>query len=356
MRAVWLREFGGPEALVAEETPEPVAGLGQVVVDVAYAGITFVETQVRAGTGPFPVKPPLILGNGVGGVVGGRRVVTSTGGSGGYAERVAVDAGSVIEVPDGLALDDAVALLADGRTATMLVRAAGIRAGERVLVEAAAGGVGTLLVQLAHAAGAQVVGVAGGARKAGLVRELGAEAVDHHRSGWERSVGPVDVVFDGVGGDMAQSSFAALRPGGRMLTYGFASGEWASFSAADAAGRGVTLVRASASPEEMRAHTRDALAEAAAGRLRPVIGQRFPLENAAEAHAAIGSRATIADAEAARPVVGVQLVQDDLARELPRAPVDDRQVQAVVVVGARGVPARRHLDAAVHEVRAGQPA
>jgi NADPH:quinone reductase len=143
MRAVWLWEFGGPKVLVAGEAPEPVAGPGQAVVEVAFANITFVETQMRVGLpGPFEPELPVIPGNGVGGVAAGRRVVTSTGGSGGYAERVAVDAGGLIEVPDGLGLDAAVALLADGRTATMLVRAAGVRAGETVLVEAAAGGVG----------------------------------------------------------------------------------------------------------------------------------------------------------------------------------------------------------------------
>jgi NADPH2:quinone reductase len=128
---------------------------------VAFANITFVETQMRAGRpGPFKPELPVIPDNGVGGVVGngvdrdlvGSMVVTSTGGSGGYAERVAVDASGLIEVPEGLALDTAVALLADGRTATALVRAAAISSGERVLVEAAAGGVGSLLVQLAKAA------------------------------------------------------------------------------------------------------------------------------------------------------------------------------------------------------------
>ncbi len=293
MRAVWMKEFGGPDVLVASETPEPVPGPGQVLVDVAYANITFVETQLRAGTGPFPVRPPLILGNGVGGVADGRRVVTSTGGSGGYAERAAVDAAGVIEVPEGLALDDAVALLADGRTAMLQVRAAGIRPGERVLVEAAAGGVGTLLVQLARAAGAEVVGAAGGARKVEVVRGLGATAVDYRSSGWEKAAGPVDVVFDGVGGDVARSAFGLLRPGGRMLTFGLASGSWAAIGEDEAKARDVRVFRANATQPEMLAMTRDALAEAAAGRLRPVIGRRFPLEDAAAAHAAIESRATI---------------------------------------------------------------
>jgi NADPH2:quinone reductase len=311
MRAVWLQEFGGPEVLVAGDAPDPVAGPGQALIEVAFANITFVETQFRAsGVGPFTAELPMIPGNGVGGVVAavgagvdkglvGRRVVSSTGGSGGYAERVAVDAGGLIEVPDGVELDRAVALLADGRTAMLLVRAAGLRAGERVLVEAAAGGVGTLLVQLAAAAGARVVAAAGGARKVELARDLGAEVVvDYREPGWtERvraAVGGADVVFDGVGGDIGRAAFELLDRGGRMLSFGLASGEWAAIPDQAAADRGVTLVRgARGTPEELRALTKRALAEAAAGRLRPVIGQRFPLDQAADAHAAIQARATV---------------------------------------------------------------
>jgi NADPH2:quinone reductase len=307
MRAVWMNEFGGPEVLVAGDAPDPVPGPGQALVDVAFANITFVETQLRA-TGAGPLKPelPMIPGNGVGGVVAavgeaadpglvGRRVVTSTGGSGGYAERVAVDGGGLVAVPDGIELDTAVALLADGRTATMLVRAADLRAGDRVLVEAAAGGVGSLLVQLAKARGARVIAAAGGARKVALARELGADvAVDYREPDWADRAESVDVVFDGVGGDIARSAFGLLDRGGRMASFGLASGEWADVSADEAAQRGVTLVRpARPTPEQLRELTASALAEAAAGRLKPVIGQRFPLDRAADAHAAIQSRATV---------------------------------------------------------------
>lgn len=125
MRAVWLKKFGGPETLVAGEAPDPAAGTGQALIEVSFANITFVETQVRAGSAPFPVTLPTIPGNGVGGVVAfvgpgtdealiGERVVSSTGGSGGYAERVAVDAAGLIAAPEGLAMDDAVTLLAFG--------------------------------------------------------------------------------------------------------------------------------------------------------------------------------------------------------------------------------------------------
>ncbi|GGQ43032.1 NADPH2:quinone reductase [Actinomadura coerulea] len=307
MRAVWLRKFGGPEVLVAGDAPDPVPGEGRALVEVEFANITFVETQMRSGTGPSPARwePPVIPGNGVGGVVAavgdgvdgalvGRRVVSSTGGTGGYAEKAAVDARGLFEVPDGLALDDAVALLADGRTAAMMTRAARIREGERVLVEAAAGGVGTLLVQLAKARGAAVVAAARGARKTELAVRLGAdEAVDYGEPGWAEKAGQVDVVFDGVGGDVAREAFGLLRKGGRMVSFGLASGEWASIPEEDAKERGAALVRPAATPEELREFTEHALREAAAGRLKPVVGQRFPLDRAAGAHAAIESRATV---------------------------------------------------------------
>jgi NADPH2:quinone reductase len=311
MRAVWLKEFGGPEVLVAGTAPDPVAKPGQALIEVAFANVTFVETQFRAsGVGPFEAKLPMILGNGVGGVVTsvgaetdegwvGKRVISSTGGSGGYAELVAVDAARPYEVPHGLELDNAVALLSDGRTAKLLIHASGLRSGERALVEAAAGGLGTLLVQLAKSAGAKVVAVAGGARKGDLARDLGAEVVvDYREPGWtervREAVGGADVVFDGVGGDIGRAAFELLDAGGRMLIFGMASGEWADISDEAAADRGVAVIREpSATPEELRAFTHSALADAAAGRLRPVIGQRFPLEQAADAHAAIEARATL---------------------------------------------------------------
>ncbi|MEV0153488.1 zinc-binding dehydrogenase [Micromonospora sp. NPDC050686] len=310
MRAVWLREFGGPEVLVPGPAPDPEPGPGQVLVEVAHANLTFVETMFRAtGFGPFRGPLPTIPGNGVGGVVtavgpgvdpglAGRRVVTGTGGTGGYAERVAVDREALFEVPDGLALDQAVALLADGRTATMLVDAAAPRPGEWVLVEAAAGGVGSLLVQLAARAGARVVAAAGGARKVALLPGLGADvAVDYTTPDWtdrvRDAVGAVDVVFDGVGGEPARSAYELLAPGGRMISYGLASGDWAAIDPADAQRRDVTLVRPAPTPEQLRSYTRQALADGAAGRLRPLIGQRWPLERAADAHAAMESRATV---------------------------------------------------------------
>lgn len=310
MRAVWLREFGGPEVLVLGTAPDPSPGPGQVLVDVAHANITFVETMFRAsGFGPFGAELPVIPGNGVGGTItalgpdvdpalAGRVVVTATGGTGAYAERVVVDQGAPVAVPPGLALDAAVALMADGRTALMLARAAGLRPGDRVLVEAAAGGVGSLLTQLAAAAGATVVGAAGGDRKVDVLRAAGLDVVvDYRRAGWtgrvRDAVGAVDVVFDGVGGPLAREAFDLLDPGGRMLSFGLAGGAWADIPAESAAARGVTLLSPRPGPDELRALTEAALGEGAAGRLRPLIGQRFPLERAAAAHAAIEARETV---------------------------------------------------------------
>jgi NADPH:quinone reductase len=312
MRAVVVREFGPPSALVTEDVPDPRPGEGEVVIAVELSSITFVETQVRAGRPPNPAMAPAlpaVLGNGVGGVVdgigpgvdpalAGRRVITTTGGSGGYAERVAVPAAGVIDVSDGPPLPDAVALLADGRTAVGLIRGAAPRPGETVLVEAAAGGVGTLLVQLARAAGADVIALAGSPEKLELARRLGAGlALDYTDPAWpdrfRTERGGVDVVFDGVGGAVGAAALALARRGGRFCPFGLASGSFTSVDPAEAEARGITVVRgARPTPEAMRELTLAALTEAVAGRLHPVVGQSFPLDRAADAHAAIEARAT----------------------------------------------------------------
>lgn len=306
MRVVWWTGPGDPGVLVPGQAPEPRPGPGEVLIDVGYAGVTFVETQLRAGRGPFRWEPPLVPGNGVGGFVAdvgpgvdrtwlGCRVVSALSGTGGYAERAVAAVENVLPVPAELELADAVALLADGRTAMLLHRSGRPRAGERVLVEAAAGGVGGLLVQLAAAAGATVVGAAGGSRKAAVAKELGAAAaVDYLDPLWTDEVGPVDVVYDGVGGRIGRAAFELLRPGGRMVVHGMASGEMTEVPEEEAHARGVTVTHGlQATPELLRACTRDALAEAARGVVRPTIGLILPLGRAAEAHAQIERRAVV---------------------------------------------------------------
>ncbi|TDD06941.1 NADPH:quinone reductase [Nonomuraea deserti] len=298
MRAVVVRQCGGPEALVLEEMPDPVAGPGQVLIKVMVAGITFVETQVRAGRGPRPAELPAILGNGVAGTVlatgegvdpalVGTQVVSTLGGYGGYAELAVAGAGDLIPIPESLSPEVAVALLADGRTAVGLATAAAPRPGEWVLVEAAGGGVGSLLVQLARDAGARVVGAASSAAKRDLAAGLGAElTVDYTDPGWTELVraatGGLDVVFDGVGGETGAVAQGLLKDGGRISVYGMAGGPMTTPDPR------VTAVAWPAT--DMRDLARQALTLAAAGRLRPTIGATFPLESAAAAHAAIEAR------------------------------------------------------------------
>ena len=313
MHAAMIREFGPPEVLAPAELPAPRPAGDEALIAVTFGNVTFVETQIRAGRPPHPsMLPslPAILGNGVGGTViavgpdadpdlVGRAVVASLAGSGGYAEQAVTAATRLIPVPDGVTMRDAVALLADGRTAMSLLDRADVRDGDTVVIEAAAGGVGTLLVQLAHNAGARVVALAGGDRKLALAADLGADVTVDYRTGdWSSqvrdAVGAADVVFDGVGGDVGAAAFGLLRPGGRFCPFGMASGGFAPVTA-DMARAAQVDVRSGGplSPAESARLSRAALDEASAGRLRPVIGQEHPLSEAAAAHAAIEARATI---------------------------------------------------------------
>jgi NADPH2:quinone reductase len=230
------------------------------------------------------------------------RVVTTTGDKGGYAELAAARADDHHRIPDGLDPQGAAAVVADGRTALGLHEAAAPEPGEVVVVTAAAGGVGSLLVQLTKATGARVVALAGGPEKLSVARSLGADAtVDYRRAGWVegvRAAAPdgVDVVFDGVGGETTPALFGLVRPGSRHVRHGAVGGAWTGIAPEEAAAREVTLIPVSAiaaGPGDMHRIVEEALAMAAGGRLRPVIGQTYPLEEAAAAHAAIEARKTI---------------------------------------------------------------
>lgn len=322
MHAIVLRRYGSPEELRLEEVPEPVAGPGEVVVDVDAAGIQFVETQVRSGSlqGLSPVAPdtlPWIPGREVAGVVAsvgegvdrallGRRVAGLTSAGGGYAERAVLAITTMHLLPETLGSAEAVSLLGTGRTAVALVETAGIGTGDTVLVESAAGAVGTLVVQLARAAGAErLIGLARGEEKLKLVREFGADAaIDYTQPHWPeqvRRVAPegVSVVLDAVGGPTGQSAFELLAAGGRFVIFGFSSGSITQPDPAAVAERGITVSSyfgpptGDRSPEVQMRQTREALTAAADGRLRPLVGQRFSLAEASVAHAAITARATV---------------------------------------------------------------
>jgi NADPH2:quinone reductase len=318
MLVVEVSRFGGPEVLAARQAPDPVAGPGQVVVRTSAADVLFVDTAIRAGRGVdfFPIRPPYVPGNGVAGRVMalgegvdrawvGQAVAAHTGergGSGGYAEQVAVAAGDLIPVPDGLGLPEAAALLHDGSTAMGLLDAVGVKPGEQVLVTAAAGGMGVLLVQLAHAAGGRVIGAARGRPKLDVIRDAGAEAaVDYSEPGWASRVRELtggrgaDVVFDGAGGPLGRAAFEITAPGGRFSAHGMSAGGFAALDAAEARRRDIAVHGiGDYVPAVFRQRAAAALAEAAAGRIRPVIGQVFPLARAADAHAALEARTAVA--------------------------------------------------------------
>jgi NADPH2:quinone reductase len=316
MLIVEAETFGGPEVLTTREVPDLVPEPGQVVITVSVVPVLYLDTQIRSGHAAawFPMKTPYIPGVGVAGHVGGvgdgvdaawlgRAVVADTDGRGGYAEQAVVAVDALRPVPEGLSLEEAAAVQQDGRTALRLFELAQIRPGQTVMVTAAAGGLGILAVQLAHQAGARVVGAARGTRKLDAARDGGADVVvDYSEPGWSKrardAIGglAMDVVFDGVGGKTGGEAFEATGPGSRFLAYGAPSGGFAAIDPEEPKRRGVTVLgieQVQFSPADARALTARALTETAEGRLRPLIGQTFPLADAADAHAAIEAREVI---------------------------------------------------------------
>ncbi|MCX4630583.1 zinc-binding dehydrogenase [Streptomyces sp. NBC_01443] len=307
MRAIRVDGYGGPEVLVPVELADPVPGAGEVVVRAEAVDTIYVETQIRGGWGEsFGIHPPYVPGGAAAGTVvavgegvdpdwQGRRVVAAPGTKGTYAELVRVPVELLVPVPEELESAEAAALAHDGVTGSGIALGVGIKPGDRVLILGAAGGMGTLLVQMAVAAGAYVVGAARGEQKLALVRELGADrAVDYTEPGWTEAVGgPVDVLLDGVGGELGLAGFGLVRDGGRVSAHGAPSGGFTELDPAEVERRGIALrgiAEVQFPPAEITRLAGHALAEAAAGRLRPVIARRFPLAEAAEAHRAIEAR------------------------------------------------------------------
>ncbi|MGK5740937.1 zinc-binding dehydrogenase [Micromonospora sp. URMC 103] len=314
MRVVEVAAFGGPEVLTPVEAPGPSPGPGEILVEVAVADVLWVETAIRRGTAGehFPVVPPYRPGVGVAGTVGavgagvdpawvGRRVVTRTDERGGYVERAVVALDGVLPVPDAVSLPDAAALLHDGVTAFGLLDRVPVRDGDRVLVTAAAGGLGALLVQRVRAAGAYVVAAARGAAKRDALHRIGADlVVDYGDPDWTDQVrtatGGLDVVLDGAGGAYGRAAFTLVRDGGWFSAHGTPAGGFAVPDREAARSRGIAVLGIADvqfTPERRLHHLRAALAAAAAGRVRPLIGQTFPLHRAADAHRAIEDRSAI---------------------------------------------------------------
>lgn len=324
MRAVRLYAFGPADHLTHETVDDPEPGPGQVRIAVAAAGVHLLDAALREGLpGPFPgpAALPTVPGREVAGTVDrvgegtgeswlGKRVVAHLGlAPGGYAELAVTGADRLHEIADGLDEAEAVAMIGTGRTALGILQYTDLGPDSVVVVPAAAGGIGTLLVQYAKNAGATVVGLAGGPAKVARVTANGADlAVDYTLPDWPAEVRAylgeraATVVYDSVGGDTGRAAVDLLGKGGRHIVFGWSSqgirdGSALTFTDEELSERGITSesVLGPAMLEKaggLRALETRSLAEAAAGRLRPAV-HRFPLAEAAAAHRAMETRGTI---------------------------------------------------------------
>src|SRR5712692_3183225 len=316
MKAIRINETGGPEVMHLEEIETPTPKEGEVLIKVAAAGINFADLAQRQGAYLTRTRTPMTmgfefagtvmaLGPGVSTPAVGTRVVAF--GEGGYAEYAIAQAATTIPIPPNLDFAYAAAFPVQGITAYQLLReSARIQPGESVLVHAAAGGVGTLAVQLAKLMGAgTVVGTASNASKLGLVRRLGADAaINYTEANWVEQVKNAtggqgaDIILEMVGGEVAERSLQCLAPFGRMVVFGAASGQVVQFSGIQLMYKNQAIIGYWLSSQLRRA---DRIAAAAmelmqflaSGKLEIIVGQTFPLAEAAEAHRAIAERKTV---------------------------------------------------------------
>ena len=231
VRAVVITKHGGPGVLKVQERPDPELGPGQVRIAVAAAGVNFADVMARMGLYPDAPKPPCVigyevagtileLGDGVGGLNHGQRVMAGTQ-FGGYASQVVVPASDVIALPDRLTFEQGAATPVNYGTAwTGLIGFGNLQPGERVLIHSAGGGVGIAATQVAKRHGGEVYGTCSPSKHA-RVRELGVDhPLDYTASGWERGLPTFDVIMDAIGGNSFRRSYDMLGPGGRLVAFG----------------------------------------------------------------------------------------------------------------------------------------
>jgi NADPH:quinone reductase len=315
VRTIEISTAGGPEVLIPTELPDPQAGPGTVLVEVAAAGVNYIDTYQREGIYPMtlPYVPGLegagrvrAVGEGVSGFAVGERVAW-TDNLGSYAELVAVDADKAVPVPDEVPDDIAAGTLLQGMTADYLVTDTHpVQPGEDVLVHAAAGGVGLLLTQLAAARGARVIATVSTAAKEELARAAGAADVIRYTEVDDLAAAVRDltggagvpVAYDSVGATTFDASLAALRRRGMLVLFGASSGPVPPVDPQrlNAAGS-VFLTRPKlfdhiATREELTARAAAVYAAVADGTLQVRIGQRYPLGEARTAHEDLQARRT----------------------------------------------------------------
>jgi len=314
MWAIQIDEAGGPEVMQWRELPDPEPGAGQIVVDLAAAGLNYIDTYQRSGL--YQVPTPYVLGLEGAGVVSavgdgvdrwsvGDRVAWP-GSPGSYATKVALPADRVVEVPAPVDMETAAAIPLQGMTAHYLVTDTfALGDGSRCLVHAGAGGVGLLLIQMAKLLGAEVFTTVGTPEKAELARGAGADHTILYRDvDFAEAITeiagprPLDVVYDGVGKSVFEQSLGLLRPRGMMVTFGNASGPVDPVSPLTLSSNGSifltrpTLFDYIADRPELERRAADLFDWIGSGRLDVRIGRRFALSDAAEAHRAIEGRTT----------------------------------------------------------------
>jgi NADPH:quinone reductase len=316
MKAVQVSRFGGPEVLEVVDLDAPQAGPGQVLVDVTSAGVNYADTHATEDTYLRPQRLPFVpgaevVGHARGGTHDGERVVALLAGGGGYAEQAAAPESVVFAVPEGISDAEALALVVQGTTAWHLLRmSTRFGLGESVVVHAAAGGVGSIAVQLARQWGAgRVIATASSPEKRDLAVDLGADvAVDVSGTTTADEVRdllreandgrPVDVVLEMIGGHVFDGSLAALAPLGRLAVYGLASRtpptavSPVGLMAQSRTVAGFWLMHAVRAPGGLQPAMEELVSLTRTGRLRPVVGGSYPLASARDAHEALLRRGT----------------------------------------------------------------
>ncbi len=311
MKAIRIHEFGGAENLRFDETEKPTPNADEVLIKTAAAGINYADTMLRQNKYLFTPALPFTLGFEVAGTVEatganvqnyavGQRVLATLMRGGGYAEYAVADWRTVVPIPDGLDFGKATALLVQGLTALGLLQ--DLKSGQTILIHAAAGGVGSLLVQLAKHKGAKVLGTASTTEKLEKIAALGADVgINYTEADWTDEVlaatndKGADLIIEMVGGDIGKQNLKCLATGGTMTVYGAASGEDFQISALSLLGRMQTAKGYNLNletRENMAAFTKELMAHIAANRLEVIVNE-FPLEQAKEAHQALEGRKTM---------------------------------------------------------------
>ena len=305
MKAIQITEFGGPEVMQLVELPDPTPADGEILLDVTAVGINYADTHQTENSYLSAQTLPLVPGIEVVGIHDGKRYLASVS-SGGYAEKAVAHKAVCFPIPDGVTDEQALCMLVQGTTAWHLLKTMGhVKPGESVVVHAAAGGVGTVAIQLAKLWGAKVIAVTSSSEKSALAISLGADAVvdanaaDLAKAIREANGGKrVDIVLEMVGGTTFDQSMLALADFGRILTFGMASRTAptpvhpGSLMHGSKTISGFWLANCFGKKELMNDVIEELFSLIVAGKLKPVIGATYPLDQASEAHTLMLSRGT----------------------------------------------------------------